>query len=84
MWEAEGSIGELLYHTLRVIVDKLDLDTTHFMQQIRTHKYEQTVKSKKKEMKMELIKQIDFLQEVESYVQISHHQELVEKLQSLL
>lgn len=80
----DGSAGEVLYQSLRAIVDKLDSDMSLFIQQIRVHQYEQTVKSKKKEMKMELVKQSDFLAEVDTYVNISGHQELIETLQTLL
>lgn len=63
-----------------MVVDKLESDLMNLMQQVRTHQYEQTVKSKKKEMRMELIKQADFLAIIETYVHISDKHDLIEKL----
>ena len=71
MWDFSNSASSQLYANLRVVVDKLDSDLTFFMQQVKSHQYEQTVKSKKKEMKMELIKQDDLLSVIEPFVRIT-------------
>ncbi|CDW86057.1 UNKNOWN [Stylonychia lemnae] len=78
--------GELIYQVFREIIKRFDDNTQQMLAIIKQGSYEQLVKSKKKELKLDLIKREDLLAILENQTQLalSDDQNIQEALSILL
>lgn len=78
--------GQELYEILASVVSKFKFDIDAFMNIFKSKQYDQMVKSKKKELKVELVNKEDFLKAIQdsSSVKLDEQEEIIEILKSLL
>ena len=58
--------GQAVYEVMLAVLERFNFQPELLMQALTAHKYEQLIKSKKKEAKVELIKRDDFIEVVRS------------------
>lgn len=59
-----------MFEVLRAVIERFDFNLNTIMEALMEHKYEQLVKSKKKEARVELIKREDFLEVLRAHTGI--------------